>query len=192
MFFCRRNKAPMEILLKKDVKGVGLAGDIKKVADGYARNYLIPQGLAIASSSGAAKQSKQIREAAERRHARERQAAMSAAEKLSAVVLDFKARAADTNRLFGSITASDIAHALEMQSGLEINKRQVELEHPIRELGTHQVPIRLMAGVEPMVTVIVEREGEPEPVIVDAEVIQPIVDDDVEVEVEVEIIEDEE
>ncbi|MEZ4767772.1 MAG: 50S ribosomal protein L9 [Caldilineales bacterium] len=168
----------MEILLKKDVKGVGLAGDIKKVADGYARNYLIPQGLAIASSSGAAKQSKQIREAAERRQARERQAAMSTAEKLSAVVLNFKARAAETNKLFGSITASDIAHSIEMETGIEITKRQIELEHPIRELGTHQVPVRLMAGVEPTVTVVVEREGEPEPVIVDAEVIQPIVDED--------------
>ena len=165
----------MEILLKKDVKGVGRAGDIKKVADGYARNYLIPQGLAIGSSGGATKQAKQIREAADRREARERQAAMSTAEKLSALVLSFKARAAETDKLFGSITATDIAHAIEMQTGLEISKRQIEMEHPIRELGSHQVPIRLMAGVEPSVTVVVEREGEIEPVITDASVIHEIV-----------------
>ena len=167
----------MEILLKKDVTGVGRAGDIKKVADGYARNYLIPQGLAIASSSGATKQSKQIREAADRREARERQAAMSTAEKLRVLVWNFKARAAETDKLFGSITASDIAHAIEMKSGIEISKRQVELEHPIRELGTHQVAVRLMAGVEPEVTVVVEREGEAEPVIVNPEVIKEIVDE---------------
>lgn len=153
----------MEILLKKDVKGVGRAGDIKKVADGYARNYLIPQGLAIVSSGGATKQAKQIRDAADRREARERKAAMSVAEKLGALTLSFKARAAESNKLFGSITASDIAHAIEMQTGYEIGKRQVDLEHPIRELGTHRVPVRLMSGVEPEVTVVVEREGEAEP-----------------------------
>ncbi len=167
----------MEILLKKDVQGVGRAGDIKKVADGYARNFLIPQGMAIASSGGATKQAKQIREAADRREARERQAALSTAAKLSTVVLNFKARAAETDKLFGSITASDIAHAIEMQTRLEISKRQIELEHPLRELGTHMVPVRLMAGVEPQVKVVIEREGEPEPVIVDAAVIQPIVDE---------------
>ncbi|HRX04934.1 MAG TPA: 50S ribosomal L9 C-terminal domain-containing protein, partial [Anaerolineae bacterium] len=80
-------------------------------------------------------------------------------------------------KLFGSITASDIAHAIEMKSGIEISKRQVELEHPIRELGTHQVAVRLMAGVEPEVTVVVEREGEAEPVIVNPEVIKEIVDE---------------
>ena len=80
----------MEILLKKDVTGVGRAGDIKKVADGYARNYLIPQGLAIASSGGATKQSRQIREAADRREARERQAAMSTAEKLPRARSEFQ------------------------------------------------------------------------------------------------------
>ena len=92
-------------------------------------------------------------------------------------MLNFKARAAETDKLFGSITASDIAHAIEMQSGIEISKRQIELEHPIRELGTHQVAVRLMAGVEPEVTVVVEREGVAEPVIVDPEVIQEIVDE---------------
>ena len=153
----------MEILLKKDVKGVGRAGDVKSVADGFGRNYLIPQGLAIMATPGVAKEAKQIRDAADRRENRERIAAMSLAEKITVLKLTFTARAADTNKLFGSITASDIAQAIEMQIGQEISKRQIELEHPIRELGTHQVPVRLMAGVEPMVTVVVDREGEPEP-----------------------------
>ena len=151
----------MDVLLKKDVDGVGLAGDIKSVADGYARNYLIPKGLAIPANKGAAKQAQQIKDAADRRRDRERRAAMSFAEKLEALTLNFKARAAETDRLFGSITASDIALAIEQATGEEIQKRQISLDHPIRQLGTHQVPVRLMAEVVPQVTVVVEREGAP-------------------------------
>jgi large subunit ribosomal protein L9 len=151
----------MDVLLKKDVDGVGLAGDIRSVADGYARNYLIPKGLAIPANKGAAKQAQQIKDAADRRRDRERRAAMSMAEKLEALTLNFKARAAETDRLFGSITASDITLAIEQATGEAIEKRQVSLDHPIRQLGTHQVPVRLMADVVPQVTVVVEREGAP-------------------------------
>lgn len=150
----------MEVLLKKDVKGVGHAGDIKKVADGYARNYLIPQGLASQSNQGAAKQAVQIKSTTERKQERERLSALSLAEKISALTLTFRARATDTDRLFGSVTASDIALAIEQAVGQEIAKRQVDLEHPIRDLGTHQVPVHLMSNIVPEVTVVVEREGE--------------------------------
>lgn len=148
----------MEVLLKKDVKGVGHAGDIKKVANGYARNYLIPQGLATQADQGAAKQAQQIKSATERKHERERLSAMSLAEKIGGLTLTFKARATDTDRLFGSVTASEIAIAIEQAVGQEINKRQVELEHPIRDLGAHKVPVHLMASIVPEVTVVVERE----------------------------------
>lgn len=153
----------MNVLLKKDVDSLGHAGDIKKVADGYARNYLFPQGLAIPADKGAAKQAEQLKAAGERRRERERNAAMSYAEKLQALTLTFKARAADTDRLFGSITAADIALAVEQATGRELDKRQIHLEHPLRQLGTHQVPVRLMAGVEPEITVVIEREGEAKP-----------------------------
>ncbi|MEA3335298.1 MAG: 50S ribosomal protein L9 [Chloroflexota bacterium] len=149
----------MKILLKQDVVGVGMAGDIKEVANGYARNYLIPEGLAIPANKGAEKQAAQIKETADRQRDRERQAAMSVADKLAELSLNFSARAAETDRLFGSITASDIAIAVEQASGEEIDKRQIMLDQPLRQLGTHQVPIRLMADVIPEVTVIVEREG---------------------------------
>jgi large subunit ribosomal protein L9 len=152
----------MEVLLKKDVKGVGHAGDIKKVADGYARNYLIPQGLATHADQGAAKQAQQIKSATQRKQERERQTATSLAGKIGGLTLTFKARATDTDRLFGSVTASDIAVALEQAVGQEIGKRQVELEHPIRDLGAHKVPVHLMSGIVPEVTVVVEREGEAE------------------------------
>lgn len=160
----------MDVLLKKDVAGVGLAGDVKSVADGYARNYLIPRGLAIPAHKSVAKQAQQIKEAADRRRDRERREAMSLAEKLEALTLSFKARAAETDRLFGSITASDIALAIEQATGEEIEKRQISLDHPIRQLGTHQVPVRLMADVMPQITVVVEREGAPPEAEVDPEV----------------------
>jgi large subunit ribosomal protein L9 len=150
----------MEVLLKKDVKGVGHAGDIKKVADGYGRNYLIPQGLASHANQGAAKQAVQIKSTTERKEERERQSALSLAEKISVLTLTFKARATDTDRLFGSVTASDIALAIEQAVGQEIAKRQVDLEHPIRDLGTHKVPVHLMSNIIPEVTVVIEREGE--------------------------------
>ena len=150
----------MEVLLKKDVKGVGHAGDIKKVADGYGRNYLIPQGLASQANQGAAKQAVQIKSTTERKEERERQSALSLAEKISVLTLTFKARATDTDRLFGSVTASDIALAIEQAVGQEIAKRQVDLEHPIRDLGTHKVPVHLMSNIIPEVTVVIEREGE--------------------------------
>ncbi|MFZ1388579.1 MAG: 50S ribosomal protein L9 [Thiolinea sp.] len=150
----------MEVLLKKDVKGVGHAGDIKKVADGYGRNYLIPQGLASQANQGAAKQAVQIKSTTERKEERERQSALSLAEKISALTLNFKARATDTDRLFGSVTASDIALAIEQAVGQEIAKRQVDLEHPIRDLGMHKVPVHLMSNIIPEVTVVIEREGE--------------------------------
>lgn len=150
----------MEVLLKQDVKGVGHAGDIKKVASGYARNFLIPQGLAMPADKGAAKQAEQIKAAAMRKQERERATAASLAGRIGALSLTFNARAADTGRLFGSITASDIAEALEQRLGVEISKRQIELEHPLRDLGTHQVPVHLLSDMSPQVTVVIEREAE--------------------------------
>lgn len=150
----------MNVLLKKDVEGLGHAGDVKKVADGYARNYLFPRGLAIAADKGAAKQASQIKDAAERRRQREHQAATSFADKLQSLTLTFTAKAADNERLFGSITAADIALAVEQATGHELDKRSIQLEHPLRTLGEHKVPVRLMAGVVPELTVVVQREGE--------------------------------
>ncbi len=150
----------MEVLLKQDVEGVGSAGDIKKVAAGYARNFLIPQGLASAANQGAAKQAEQIKAAAQRRQQRERASATSLAERIQGVTLTFHARAAETGKLFGSITASDIAEALEKKLGVEISKRQIDLEHPLRDLGAHQVPVHLMSDLTPAVNVVIEREAE--------------------------------
>ena len=149
----------MDVLLKKDIHGLGLAGDVKSVANGYARNSLIPQGLAIPANKGTAKQAKQIQESAARRRDRERLVAMSLAEKLQTVTLNFKARAAASDRLFGSITASDIALAVEQATGEELDKRLIALDRPIRDLGSHAVPVRPMADGVPEITGIVELGG---------------------------------
>ena len=152
----------MEVMLTKDVEGLGYAGEIKNVAGGYARNYLIPRGLAVPATKGIRKQAAALREAAERRRARQLSEAQALAEKLSQITLRFTAKAGENDRLYGSITSQDIAEAIERETGQAVDRRRIELEHPIRELGTHQVAIRLMSDVVPQVTVVVEREGEEE------------------------------
>ncbi len=149
----------MKVMLTQDIEGLGQAGEIKEVAGGYARHYLIPRGLALPATKGVRKQAAAIREAAERRRAREMNEAQALAEKLNALTLRFTARAGESDRLYGSITSSDIAEAIEREVGQAVDRRHIELERPIRQLGTHQVSIRLMSNVIAQVTVVVEREG---------------------------------
>lgn len=148
----------MEILLLKDVEGLGHAGEIKKVAGGYARNFLIPRGLAVPADAGARKRAEAIREASQRRQQRQLSEAQTLAAKLNGLTLRFKVKAGEKDRLYGSITNADIAEAIEREIGQTVDRRHIELERPIRELGVHKVPVRLMAKIEPIVTVVVERE----------------------------------
>ncbi|HIC89601.1 MAG TPA: 50S ribosomal protein L9 [Anaerolineae bacterium] len=150
----------MKVLLLKDVEGLGEAGDLREVARGYARNYLIPRGLAMVATPGAVKQAHQIKEAAQQRRERELFAARSLAEKIEEITLQFTARAGESGRLYGSITSADIALALEQATGEEIDKRNILLERPIRDLGVHDIPIKLHGEVTPTVRVEVVREGE--------------------------------
>lgn len=146
----------MKVLLTQDVKGLGRAGEVKVVADGYARNYLIPQGLAIPATKGALKQAEMRRQAEARRLERFEAQAESLADILSRVMLNFKAKAGETGKLYGSITNADIAAGLELETGRAIDKRRIELAEPIRELGIYRVPIRLSSDLTPEITVIVE------------------------------------
>ncbi|MCS7221939.1 MAG: 50S ribosomal protein L9 [Anaerolineae bacterium] len=148
----------MEILLLKDVEGLGHAGEIKKVAGGYARNFLIPRGLAVPADAGARKQAEAMREASQRRQQRQLSEAQALAAKLNGLTLRFKVKVGEKDRLYGSITNVDIAEAIEREIGQKVDRRHIELERPIRELGIHKVPVRLMAKIEPVVTVVVERE----------------------------------
>ena len=150
----------MEVLLKKDVKGLGAAGDIVTVKDGYARNLLIPRGLAMPATAGLRRQSRQLKEAAERHRLRELATAKDLADKISATTLKFKAKAGESGRLYGSITTAMIADALEEAIDREIDRRKLRLDHALRELGEHDVTIHLSQGVDATFKVLVEAEGE--------------------------------
>lgn len=150
----------MEILLKQDVTNLGSAGDIVKVKSGFARNYLIPRGLAMPATAGLRNQAKQIKEAAERRRLRELKTAQDLADRISQVVLNFKAKAGESGRLYGSITSAAIADALEKAIGSEVDRRNIRLEHSLRELGEHDITIHLAQSVDAIFKVMVEPEGE--------------------------------
>ena len=149
----------MKVLLIKDVYKLGRAGEIKKVAAGYGRNYLIPQGLAIPASPGAMQQAERIRVKATELRAALNEELGDVAEVLSGKTLTFPVKAGETGRLYGSVSDEEIIKAIETQFQIEVDKRQVETE-PIRQLGTYTVPIHLTMDLVPEVTVIVHREGE--------------------------------
>ncbi len=148
----------MEVLLVKDVPGIGKAGQTKKVADGYARNYLLARHLAVVASPSALKQAEKLRQASIKREAETMDEAKKLAAILDKVRLTFKVKAGENDRLFGAITAGDIAEALERDHQITIDKRKIELEQPIKDLGDHRVPLRLHPEVPAAVSVSVERE----------------------------------
>ena len=148
----------MEVLLLKDVEQLGQTGEIKRVADGYARNYLIPRGLATMATPGAIKQAELQRQKDARRQAKELDEAKVLAQELDGRTVTFQARAGESDRLYGSITNANIAEALEEQVEQEVDRRKIELEEPLKELGTHAITVRLAPGAEAKVTVIIERE----------------------------------
>ncbi len=150
----------MEILLKQDVENLGSAGDIVNVKPGYARNYLIPRGLAMPATPGLRKQANQIKQAAERRRLRELKTAQDLADRISQVTLHFKAKAGESGRLYGSITSAAIAEALADELGTEVDRRRIRMDHPLRELGEHAITIHLAQGVDATFQVVVEPEGE--------------------------------
>lgn len=148
----------MEVVLLKDVRGLGAAGEIKSVADGYARNYLIPRKLAVIASAAARKQAEERLAAQAKRAEAERAEAQKVAEAHQNIEIVFTARAGETGRLYGSITSGDIAERLSQELGEEVDRRRVELDEPIKELGTFDVTVRLHPGVTMTVQVTVRSE----------------------------------
>jgi large subunit ribosomal protein L9 len=149
----------MKVILRSDVGGLGKRGDVVEVADGYARNYLVPKGLAMKASQGAVDQAAAMRRSRDVRDAAERGAAEEIARQLVPKVIHLEARSGAGGRLFGSITSSDIAEAVLAQTGIELDRRKLALEEPIRELGTHRAMAKLHADVEFPVTVEVAASG---------------------------------
>jgi large subunit ribosomal protein L9 len=149
----------MRVLLLKDVYKLGRAGDVKRVADGYGRNYLLPQGMAVLATASALKQSEHIRTRANEQRAVLNKEMSTIADKIKDARLYFPAKASETGKLYGSITNAMIAEALAKKAGVEIARRMIDIE-PVRTLGDHKVRVRLTVDLIPTIFVIVHREGE--------------------------------
>jgi large subunit ribosomal protein L9 len=149
----------VKIILKEDVPNLGQAGEIEDVADGYARNYLIPHGMAVKATPGALKDFEHRQKVQEKKHERMKKRAENLARRLTAQTLTFEVKIGETGQLYGSITNADIAEALEDELGEEIDRRDIPLSEPIREVGEHFVPVHLMEDVEPQVRVVVKPES---------------------------------
>jgi large subunit ribosomal protein L9 len=149
----------MKIILQKEVDKLGVPGDVVTVADGYARNFLVPRGLAIQASKGAVRQADNLKRAHEDRVAKARKEAEALAERLGAARVRLKHRAGDEGKLFGSITAQDLAEEIEKQAGEPVDRRSIHLDEPIRSVGSHEVQVRLHPDVTATVTVEVDPEA---------------------------------
>jgi large subunit ribosomal protein L9 len=150
----------MKVLLLKDVYKLGRAGETKKVADGYARNFLIPQGLASKATPGVLKQAERIREQAAKERARLNEELGAIAETLEGLELAFPMKAGETGRLYGSVTTTMIGDAIEEQTGANVDRRSIDAQ-PIKTLGVHKIDVRLTMDLIPVITVLVHREDEP-------------------------------
>ena len=149
----------MKVMLIKDVYKLGHAGDVKKVADGYGRNFLIPQGLAVLATAGALKQIERIKGQAEIRRTEQNSELKGLSEQINGVALDFTVKAGETGKLYGSITTQDVATALTEKVRFEVKRQQVDMQ-PIREIGEYIAHIRLTMDLVPEIKITVHREGE--------------------------------
>ena len=149
----------MKVLLLKDVYKLGRAGDIKKVADGYGRNFLLPQKMAVLATPGALKQTEKIRSQAEIRRTEQNSELKGLSNQINGLTLVFAAKAGETGKLYGSITTQDVATAIQEKTRFEVKKQQIDMQ-PIRNLGDFTAHVRLTMDLVPEVKVIVYREGE--------------------------------
>jgi large subunit ribosomal protein L9 len=143
----------VKIVLREDVEQLGKKGDLLEVAPGYARNYLVPRGLAMVASKGAERQAGAMRRNREARDTREREQAQALATKLTAAPVQVMARAGEGGKLFGSVTSADIAAAIEVASGASVDRRKIALDEPLKALGTAEVVITLHSDVTATVAV---------------------------------------
>jgi large subunit ribosomal protein L9 len=150
----------MKIVLQKPVEKLGLPGDVVEVADGYARNYLVPRGMAVKAQKGAVKQVDTLKRAHSARLSKERvEFEAIAAQLVAAGTISISANAGEEGKLFGSVTAADIAAAVASQAGVQIDRKDIHLDEPIRSVGTHEVRVHLFQDVDPMITIEVVAAG---------------------------------
>ena len=148
----------MKVILTSDVEKLGKSGELKDVADGYARNFLIRQRLAVPAAGGAYRAWQHDIASREEKRKREREEAEIAATRIGSTTLTMGVKVGDGGKLYGSITAKDIADALGRR-GIEVDRHKVDLEEPLKSLGTYKVAVKVYAGMSPEVTVVVEPKG---------------------------------
>ena len=148
----------MKVILQKPVEKLGDPGDVVEVAAGYARNYLVPHGLAVRAEKGALKHAENLKRAHVSRQSKEKVEFEALASTLIASKVPIAARAGEEGKLFGSVTAADVAEAIAAQTGIEVDRKDVHLDEPIRSLGTHDVRVHLFPEVEPVLTIEVTAE----------------------------------
>jgi large subunit ribosomal protein L9 len=146
----------MEVILKEDVPKLGVRGDVVKVAEGYGRNYLLPRKLAIEANAGNKKVIEQMKAAAVRRYAKDKSDSENLAKQFEGVSVAFQRRSGEHDHLFGSVTASDIAEALE-KKGFNVDRRKIQLHEPLKNLGEFSVPLKLHREVTAHLKVVVEK-----------------------------------
>ena len=164
----------MKIVLRQDVPKLGEAGTIQTVANGYARNYLIPQGLAVIATEGELKTAQHNLAVRERKVARQEEQQRSVAEKIQGTQLTFTAKAGETGRLFGSITAAEVATELSAKIGEEIDRRKVVLDEPLRTVGEHTVTVHLVGKLRPTITVTIEAEADADAIDENTEAVETV------------------
>jgi|TARA_B100001758_G_scaffold245317_1_gene258123 large subunit ribosomal protein L9 len=143
----------MKVILRSNVEGVGYTGDVVEVANGYAQNFLMPKGLAMRATEGAVSQAAAMKRSRDLQDLKQREVAEEAAQRLEAVSISIEARVGQDDQLYGSVTTSDIAEAVQAQTGIELDRRNMSLEEPIRQVGTHQVEMRLHPEVRAQLTI---------------------------------------
>ena len=148
----------MKVILQKPVEKLGDPGDVVEVAAGYARNYLVPHGLAVRAKKGALKHAENLKRAHVSRQSKEKVEFEALASTLIASKVTIAARAGEEGKLFGSVTAADVAGAIAAQTGIEVDRKDVHLDEAIRSLGTHDVRVHLFPEVEPVLTIEVTAE----------------------------------
>ncbi|MEY2478946.1 MAG: large subunit ribosomal protein [Actinomycetota bacterium] len=149
----------MRVVLRDDIDNVGKKGDILDVADGFARNYLIPKGKAIAATKGVQAQADAMRRSRDKKDQSDRESAEVVARTLVPTVIAITAKAGAEGKLFGSVTSADLTEAVLAQTGVELDRRRIHMDEPIRSVGTHEIPVKLHADVEFRLTVEVAPGG---------------------------------
>jgi large subunit ribosomal protein L9 len=145
-------------MLTKDVQNIGLAGDVKEVADGYGRNYLIPRRLAVLAGKGAEAEARRLREATARREAKEQDEARELAELIDNKTVVVRLKVGAEDKVFGAITNDDVATALRLQHQVDVDRRKIDIKDPLKQLGEHQVPLRLHREVTAHINLIITQD----------------------------------